>query len=96
MREEYFKRHFLNFSTENTCDLSDVFWHMTEMAKLLGSNIYKIKEVLAEPDELWQANYMLRTLPKGLKFLRGVSPSESSKVMGLMGIHDPDMLCCFY
>ena len=38
---------------------------------------------------------MLRASPKGLKFLRVVSPSESPKVMGLMDIHNPDELCCF-
>ena len=47
------------------------------------------------PDTLWEANYTLRTLPKGLKFLRVVPPSESPKVMGLRGIHDPDALCHF-
>ena len=35
------------------------------------------------------------TLWKGLKFFRAESPLESPKVMGLMGIHDPDILCHF-
>ena len=35
------------------------------------------------------------TLQKGLKFFRVVPPSESPKVMGLTGIHNPDMLCHF-
>ena len=96
MREEYFKTHCPNFSTENTHDLSDIFWCMAKMAKLLSSNIYEIKEVWAGPDELQQANYTLRTLPKGLKFLRAVSPSNSPKVMDLMGIQDLDALCHFY
>ena len=95
-REECFKRHCTNFSTENTCDLSEVFWQMIMAAEQLSSSIYEIKEVWAGPDELQQANYPLRTLPKGLKFLRAVSPSESPKVMGLMGIHDLDALCHFY
>ena len=47
------------------------------------------------PDELKQANCALRSLPKGLKFLHVVPPSESPKVMGLVGIHDPDTLCHF-
>ena len=94
-REEYFKRHCPNFNTENTHDLSDIFWHMAKTVELLGSGIYEIKEVWAGPDELWQANYMLRTLPKGLKFLRAVPPSESPKVMNLTGIHDPGALCHF-
>ena len=42
-----------------------------------------------------QQNYALQSLPKGLKFLCAVPPLESPKVMGLMGIHDPDPLCHF-
>ena len=59
---------------KNTRNLSDIFQHMAEIAKLLGSAIYEIKEVSKGPDELQQANYTLRTLPKGLKFLRAISP----------------------
>ena len=94
-REEYFKRHSSNFTMENTHDLSHVFWHMAKMAELLAPAIYEIKEVWKGLDELWQANYTLRTLLKGLKFLRVVPPLESPKVMGLMGIHDPEALCHF-
>ena len=68
---------------------------MSEATGLLDSAIYKIKEELTGWDELQQANYMLRTLPKGLKFFRAVSPSESPNVMGLMGIHNLDALCHF-
>ena len=32
-------------------------------------------------------------MPKGLKFLCVVPLSESPKVMGLVGIHDPDAWC---
>ena len=65
-REEYFKRHSPNFSMENTHDLSDVFWHMAQTTKLLGSAIYEIKEVWKGLDELWQANYA-EDLAKGLE-----------------------------
>ena len=58
-REEYFRRHSPNFTTENTCDLSDIFQCMAETAKLLGLAIYEIKEVWKGPDKLWQANYAL-------------------------------------
>ena len=68
---------------------------MIKTADLHGSAIYKIKEAWTGQDELWQANYTLRTLLKGLKFFRAVFPPESPKVMRLMGIHDPDALCCF-
>ena len=95
MREEYFRSHCPNFNNENSCDFTDVFQHMIKTAGLLGSTIYKIKEAWTGRDELEQANYTLRTLPKGLKFFQAVSPSESLKVMGLMGIHYPDKLCHF-
>ena len=65
---------------------------MTKTTGLFGSAIYEIKETWTGWDELWQATYILRTLPKGLKFFRVVSPSKSPMVMGLMGIHDPDKL----
>ena len=94
-RKEYFKRHSPNFTTDGTCDLSEVFRHMAKSTKLLGSAIYEIQDVWKGPDELQQANYALRSLPKGLKFLCAVPPSESSKVMGLMGMHDLDVLCHF-
>ena len=76
--------------------MSEVFWCMIMAAELFGSSIYEIKETWVGPDELQQANHALRTLPKGLKFLRAVHPSESPKVMGLIDIHDPDTLCHFY
>ena len=37
----------------------------------------------------------MQSLPKGLKFLRVVPTLESPKVMGLVGIHDPDTLQYF-
>ena len=94
-REEYFRRHSLNFNDENSHDFTGIFRCMMETAGLLGSAIYEIKDIWTGPDELWQANYMLRALLKGLKFLRVVSPSESPKVMGLMDRHNPDALCHF-
>ena len=94
-REEYSKRHSPKFTMENTHDLSHIFWYMAETAKLLGLAIYEIKEVWKGPNELQQASYTLRTLPKGLKLLRVVPPSESPKFMDQMDIHVPDTLCHF-
>ena len=95
-REEYFRKHSPNFDNENTCDLSEVFQHMVVVTELFGSSIYEISGNLDGTDELHQANYTLKALPKGLKFLQAVPPSELPKVMGLMDIHDPDALCHFY
>ena len=67
-RKEYFKRHSYNFTAEGACNLSEVFRWVAKSADLLGTAIYEIQEVWTEPDELWQANYALRSLQKGLKF----------------------------
>ena len=94
-RKECFKKHSFNFTMEGTHNLLEVFRQMAESTELLGSAIYEIQEVWMGLDELWQANYALRSLPKGLKLLHAVPPSESPKVMGLVGIHNLDTLCCF-
>ena len=91
-REKYFKKHYPDFSDENTHDFTGIFRSMIESSGLLGSSIHEIKEVWTGQDILLQANYMLRTLPKGLTFLRVVSLSESPKAMGLMSIHNLDTL----
>ena len=68
---------------------------MATNAELLGTLIHEIQASWTGLEELKQANYTLRALPKGLKFLHVVPPSESPKVMGLMGIHNPDAFCHF-
>ena len=94
-RKEYYSKHSYNFTMEGTHNLLEVFRKMAKSAKLLGTSIYKIQALWTGLDELRQANYALRSLPKGLKFLHVVPPLESPKVMGLVGIHDPDALCSF-
>ena len=62
-RKEYFKRHSYNFTAEGTCNLLEVFRQMAESTNLLGTTIHEIQPVWTGPDELWQANYALRSLP---------------------------------
>ena len=95
MREEYFKNHCSNFNNKNSCELMAIFQQMIETVGLLGSTIYEIKEAWMGWDELWQANYALKTLPKRLRFFQVLSPLKSPKVMELMDIHYPDALCHF-
>ena len=94
-REAFFLKHSYNFINDGTWDVSEIFQQMATNAKLLGTAIHKIQASWMGPEELKQVNYALRVLPKGLKFLCVVPYSESSKVMGMMGIHDLDALCCF-
>ena len=91
-RSRFFSNHSYNFVNDGTCDLSDVFKELAKSASLLGEAIYKIQLSWTRPEELKQANYALWSLPKGLRFLRAVPTLESPKVMGLMGIHDPNAL----
>ena len=94
-RRKFFSKHSYNFIMEGICNLSEIFKQMVTSTELLGTSIYEIKVSWMGPDELKQANYALRSLPKGLKFLHVVPPSKSPKDLGLVGIHDPDALCCF-
>ena len=94
-RREYFSKHSFDFTSDGTWDLSGMFKCLATRAGLLGTSIYETQSPWTGPEELKQANYILLSLPKGLKFLMAVPPSESHKVMGLMGIHDLDALCWF-
>ena len=80
---------------EGTQNLSEIFRQMATSTELMGASIHEIQASWRGPDELKQANYALRFLPNGLKFLHVVPPSESPKVMVLMGMHDLDALCHF-
>ena len=54
--------------------ISEIFKQIATSAELLGTSIYKIQASWMGPEELKQANYALRSLPKGLKFLHAVPP----------------------
>ena len=94
-RSHYFTTHPWDWVNGNTEDLSDIFRELAQGAGLLRESIHEIKWLWDGPEELKHANYVLWSLPKGLKFLRAASTKESPKVMGLKGIHDPDALWCF-
>ena len=90
-----FSKHSYNFFMDGTCKLSEIFKWMATGAELLSTSFHEIQASWMGPEELKQANYALRSLPKGLKFLHVVPPSESPKVVGLVGIHNPDALWHF-
>ena len=96
VREEHNKTNHQHFNCVTFQDLMNIFWHMITSAGLLGSQIYEIQEFWEGWSKLQYANNALRASPKGLQFLYAVSPSESPKVMGLAGIHNPDALHHFY
>ena len=89
-RLHFFSKHSYNLFEDGNHNLSGIFKKLAVSAGLLGTNIHEIQASWTGPGELKQANYTLQSLPKGLKFIRAVPTSESPKVMGLVGIHDPD------
>ena len=91
----FFSKHSYNFNPGGNCDLSRIFKKLATSASLLGTDIHEMEASWTGPEELKQANYTLQSLLKGLKFLRVVPTSESPKVMGLVGIHDPNALWHF-
>ena len=52
----------------NTNDLSDIFRELAQGDGLLGKFIHDIQVSWSGLEELKHANYILRSLPKGLKF----------------------------
>ena len=91
----YFTTHPWDWAHGNTDDLSEIFRELAQGAGLLGKSIHELQWSWDGPEELKHGNYVLWSLPKGLKFLRAVSAKESPKVMGLKGIHDSNALWHF-
>ena len=94
-RECYFATHPWDWACGNTDNLSDIFRELAQGTGLLGEFTHEIQVSWNGLEELKHANYILRSLPKGLKFLRVVSAKESPKIMGLKGIHDSNALWHF-
>ena len=84
-RAHYFATQSWDWTRSNTEDLSNIFKGLTQQAGLLGESIFKIQWLWEGWEHLKQANYILQSQPKGLKFLRAVSNKEYPKVMGLEG-----------
>ena len=91
-REHYFTTHLWDWAHGNMDDLSDIFRELAQGTGLLGESIHEIQLAWNGQKDLKHANYVLRSLPKGLKFLRVVYAKESPKIMGLKGIHDSDAI----
>ena len=88
----YFSTHPWDWAHGNMDDLSEIFRELAQGTGLLGESIHKLQQSWDGLGDLKHGNYVLQSLPKGLKFLRVVSTQESPKVMGLKRIHDPNAL----
>ena len=65
-RECYFPTHPWDWACGNTDNLSDIFRELAQGAGLLGKFIHEIQVSWNGLEELKHANYILRSLPKGL------------------------------
>ena len=91
-RECYFATHPWDWAHSNMDNLSDIFRELAQGAGLLGESIHEIQLAWNGLEDLKHANYVLQSLPNGLKFLRVVSAKKSPKIMGLKGIHNSNAL----
>ena len=82
-RREYFSKQSFDFTLDGTHDLSRMFKCLAIRAGLLGTSIYETQSPWTGPEELKQANYILLSLPKGLKFLQAVPPWNLLRSWGL-------------
>ena len=91
-REAYFSTSHPDFDCKVPHNLASLFWYIIISASLLDSKIYEIQEIWTGQEDLWYANDALKSLQKGLWFFCLISPLESTKVMGMKGVHHPDTL----
>ena len=70
----------------------EVFKELVEMAGLLGTEVYPVHDQWVGRKECCSADHAVRGSAKDLYIFRTVAPLESSKIMGLWGIHSPEAL----
>ena len=92
IRQTYFRTHVLTFHKEDTYKLMEVFKELVEMAGLLDTKVYPVQDWWVGKRELCSAYSAVRGSAKDLHFFRIVVPLESPKIMGLQGIHSPEVL----
>ena len=79
-RECYFTTHPWDWASAATWMISLTFsGNLPKALACWARLIHEIQVSWNGPEELKHANYILRSLPKGLKFLRMVSAKESPK-----------------
>ena len=70
-REHYFATHPWDWAHGNMDNLSDIFRELAQGAGLLGESIHEIQLAWNGQKDLKHANYVLQSLPKGVKVPKG-------------------------
>ena len=92
IRQTYFRAHSLAFHKEVTHVLANVSGEMAKMAGLMGTKFHPVQDQWQGKKELHMANNAAKGTTKSLCYFWKVSSVESSKIMGLKGIHSPEAL----
>ena len=91
-KQAYYKAKQPSFEQEGSYDLSSTFEQMASSTNLLGTEIHEVQESWDSQKNLQATNWVAKSSPRDICFLRVVSPTESLKIMGLKGIHSPKAL----
>ena len=67
---------------------------MVDVVSLLNTEIHKVQDPWPGKKELHAANHVAMSSTKNISYFWVVSPTESSRIMGLKGIHSPEALKC--
>ena len=92
IRQIYFRAHWPVFEREVTHDLTYVFKELVEMASLMDTEVHWVQDQWQGKKKLHAANHAARGSAKDLHYFQVVSPTESSKILGLMRIHSSKAL----
>ena len=91
-RWAYYNTCHSNFKQEGLHDLSSTFQEMASSTNLLGTEIHEVQESWGSQNDLQTTYQAAKSSPRDIHFFIVVSPTESPKIMGLMGIHSPKAL----
>ena len=88
----YYQTHWPDYEHEDSHNMSSTFKEMATSASLMGSEVYKVKEVWTCQRNLKATHHAAKASPKDIHFLRVVPPTKLTKIMGLRGIPSPKAL----
>ena len=93
IRQTYFRAHHPEFNSEITHTLGPCFQGDSRHS-LLKTKIHQVQDPWPGKKELCAANCAAMSSAKDIFYFWVVSPTESSNIMGLKGIHSPEALKC--
>ena len=91
-RWSYFKTHHPKFDHKVSHNLAHEFQKRADSAGLLDLDVYEVQDMWTGQKELCATNHVAKGSLKDICYFQVISPTELSKIMGLKGIHSPEVL----